>query len=522
MKPNKYELKQDSKRYIFTTSITGNAIHLSIENPSGKIYSRNISLEYLHSLDKIFEPLKSEVESLEFIEQILKDHKVSVIEENENVKLVFYVKTEERQSQFEIFFGNLKPDINQNINIDIPIITSENITQESNYITTLPTKYLPTKKIESGNTIYTQENISTDYFTENTQNTQIIKNINYTTETPIILPPQISNEVHQVRDTNIETSLPAQNYIIHTYDNNTPIYRNSIEINTNNEIKDETVPLIPLPKNDEISNLIEDLNKLKRKEIESLKKQIKELSEFNFEEKEDKNVILLILLQKIKEIEQYRKDYQKEMNKLRSTLNSQTPNNTPLDSQNISFEHKSEKILIKGEIIQTPQELELITRKINLNLLKDKSFDKKRIILKLLYKASIDNDKSSTFHKKCDKAKNTLVLIETEKGRRFGGYTSVNWKGDCIEKKDKNAFVFSLDKMRVYDIIEGENAIGCFPKYGPIFMGCQIRIYDKAFIKGGTTFEKGINYNTEEDYELNGGERTFKIKEIEVYEVTFV
>ena len=37
--------------------------------------------------------------------------------------------------------------------------------------------------------------------------------------------------------------------------------------------------------------------------------------------------------------------------------------------------------------------------------------------------------------------------------------------------------------------------------------------------KGGTTFEKGLNYNTEEDFELTGGERIFGIKEIEVYEV---
>ena len=47
----------------------------------------------------------------------------------------------------------------------------------------------------------------------------------------------------------------------------------------------------------------------------------------------------------------------------------------------------------------------------------------------------------------------------------------------------------------------------------------NIRIYDNAFTKGGTTFEKGMNYNTEEDYELTGGDRVFNVKEIEVYEV---
>ena len=81
--------------------------------------------------------------------------------------------------------------------------------------------------------------------------------------------------------------------------------------------------------------------------------------------------------------------------------------------------------------------------------------------------------------------------------------------------------MFSLDKMKTYDNIPGEEAIGCYPKFGPIFLGCQIRIYDKAFTKGGSTFERGLNFDTEEDYELNGGERTFEVKEIEVYEVIF-
>ena len=73
--------------------------------------------------------------------------------------------------------------------------------------------------------------------------------------------------------------------------------------------------------------------------------------------------------------------------------------------------------------------------------------------------------------------------------------------------------------MKTYNIIQGEDAIGCYPKFGPVFLGCQIRIYDNAFTKGGTTFEKGLNYDTDEDFELTGGDRTFNIKEIEVYDV---
>ena len=79
--------------------------------------------------------------------------------------------------------------------------------------------------------------------------------------------------------------------------------------------------------------------------------------------------------------------------------------------------------------------------------------------------------------------------------------------------------MFSLDKMKTYDSIEDEDAIGCYTKFGPVFLGCQIRIYDNAFKTGGTTFEKGLNYYTEEDYELTDGDRNYGVKEIEVYEV---
>ena len=176
-----------------------------------------------------------------------------------------------------------------------------------------------------------------------------------------------------------------------------------------------------------------------------------------------------------------------------------------------SFGEKIHQITVKGEIIHNSEELELIVKKI--------SKINKKITLNLLYKATADSDKASAFHEKCDEAQCSLVLIETDKGKRFGGFTTSSWSGECIEKRDEDSFIFSLNKMKIYENIPGELAIGCYPNYGPIFLGCQIRIYDNAFSKGGTTFEKGLNFNTQEDYELTDGERTFNVKEIEVYEV---
>ena len=263
----------------------------------------------------------------------------------------------------------------------------------------------------------------------------------------------------------------------------------------------------------EIENL-----KLQISQMSDMEEQLGELSTLRIQAADAEN-----LRRKIEQMETERVQYEEEIKSLRNTQRLSDLRNTGLrsnisnilspgmESKHLFFEEKQQSQYIKGDIIHNMNELEMITRKIN------KSNGK--ITLNLLYKATADSDKASAFHERCDDANSTLVLVETDKGKRFGGFTACSWRGECIEKKDEEAFVFSLDKMMVYENIPGEDAIGCYPKFGPIFLGCQIRIYDNAFSKGGTTFEKGLNYNTEEDYELTGGDRTFGVKEIEVYEV---
>ena len=89
----------------------------------------------------------------------------------------------------------------------------------------------------------------------------------------------------------------------------------------------------------------------------------------------------------------------------------------------------------------------------------------------------------------------------------------------AYKKKDEKAFIFSLDKNKIYGVLPDQVAIGCYPNFGPIFFGCQIRVYDNFFTKGGSTYLKGLNYATEEDYELTNGNQAYGIKELEVYEV---
>ena len=183
-----------------------------------------------------------------------------------------------------------------------------------------------------------------------------------------------------------------------------------------------------------------------------------------------------------------------------------------LDSQ-IESGDKEEKY-IKSEIIKNKNEEEMLLNKIN-NHGRDLQFN-------LLYKSINDTDRAEVFHRKCDKAQRSLVLIETINGRRFGGYTTKSWEGDGINKKDEEAFVFSLDKLQIYNIIYGKPAIGCYPRYGPVFLGCQIKVNDNFFVKGGTTYRKNINYATNEDFELNDGIKFYGIKDIEVFEVNLI
>ena len=507
---NKYELMQGENKYIFETSIKEHSIHLSLTTSLGKIYSRYLSLADLQSLDKLFSSVQSEIQGLEYIDKVLKEQKVAVFEENQNLKLIFYITNEDVSNQIEIYFGDEMP---KSI-VDIPIKYVNDETDNININTELETNF-EQKDIVDINQLNTGiENINNNMFNidiyENNycQNKDInINNINNistsTTTLPIKYLPTKIIKSKETYNYNIDN-----NYIPTPQEYSIPDYSKE----NINYIKEPSINIFDIqPKYNEIDSLLAELNELKHKEIESLKMRINEMKNFEKQQQEENND--LILRKKKEEVEKLKKEYDFQIEELRKTQKPQKIN-PGLDSKNITFQEKSEKVCVKGNIIHSPLELELITRKINAG----SPFNKK-LRLNLLYKASVDTDKASAFHNKCNKAKSTLILIETDKGKRFGGYTSTNWEGNCVEKKDKKAFVFSLDKMKIFDNIPGEYAIGCYPKFGPIFMGCQIRINDNAFIKGGTTFEKGMNFNTEEDYELNGGERVFKIKDIEVYEV---
>ena len=142
---------------------------------------------------------------------------------------------------------------------------------------------------------------------------------------------------------------------------------------------------------------------------------------------------------------------------------------------------------------------------------------------KIIYKSSIDGDNVKTFHSNCDGEENVLIIIETNKGLKFGGFTSIGFDNSGYELRDDNAFLFSIDRRKVYDIIPGNNAIYCNRKFGPIFCSkpdssaYSIFVPDNYLNNKSTTTKKCYCYQMEESFELNNGAKEFLIKELEVF-----
>ena len=328
-----------------------------------------------------------------------------------------------------------------------------------------------------------------------------IEEANYETSAQIYTQPEVQPPQIIVQDNPELENLRNENARLLEEINSLKSQMN-IYINENRTLKSMETVKTEVPNNDQEILLL-------REEIQKLRIELSTYSQYKIEKEDEINTLNIKikgLLSRLKELELRNEELRAYIEKL-SQMKSEGGNQVEaLTIQDTRLE------IIRGDIIENANELELLTRKICQNKYK-------KISLNLLYKAIVDSDKAEIFHKKCDSANSTLVLVKSSNGKRFGGFTSCKWEGKSIEKKDEKAFIFSLDKMKIYNVIPGEDAIGCYPNFGPVFLGCQIRIYNDFFKNGGTTYEKGLNFDTQEDYELTGGLNKFGVKDIEVYSV---
>ena len=138
---------------------------------------------------------------------------------------------------------------------------------------------------------------------------------------------------------------------------------------------------------------------------------------------------------------------------------------------------------------------------------------------RLIYRASRDGDSANKFHYMCDKHSNLIVLIKTRTGSRFGGFTSAKFGSTSHLKFDNNAFLFSLDNKKVFNIIPGQYAIYCYNNTGPCFSKGSLYVPNSFFSKCGKTRIAGGPFQFAKDFELNNGNEKFLVKELEVFQV---
>ena len=165
-------------------------------------------------------------------------------------------------------------------------------------------------------------------------------------------------------------------------------------------------------------------------------------------------------------------------------------------------------------------------------------YDNKKIELELLYRASRDGDNPKKFHELCDnKEGGTLIIYKTDKNIIFGGFSNAKWISFCNEKDHKIGkdatgsinFLFQLNNKKKYYLRKKENnekisAIYCRFDSGPCFGSCgeDIWVHGNFLSKNGVLHkdkDKGrtCSFDTKFDYELNNGESSFKIVELEVF-----
>ena len=224
----------------------------------------------------------------------------------------------------------------------------------------------------------------------------------------------------------------------------------------------------------------------------------------------------------------------KEINLIKEKIECCNPNNNitihfiPNDDKDINpfletikkFGIVKDNSIRNSNIFKSLNEFEFI-----LTYLK-KEENSKKISLNLLYQATKDGENSSDFHNKCDGKTPQLIFIKTKKGEIFGGYTKEGFKGRDKYVVDNKAFVFSISNKKIYNIINGKDAIYDYKDCGPCFLSDNyfiINIQGKIIGSQGNTCSKSQSYyqGVTKDNELNNGEFYFYIQEMEVYQIFF-
>ena len=262
--------------------------------------------------------------------------------------------------------------------------------------------------------------------------------------------------------------------------------------------------------NQVIKNLFEEIKFIKinmQKEKQdclnrelNYKKEIKNLNQY-FLNRE------LNYKKEISDLKEENKILWNEINKLK---NSKEKNKIIEENKIYNFDSK---------IIDSINKIDFILNYIRDN---DKSFNFKEI--KLLYRGSRDGDRTKTCHQLCDNKRNILIIMQSDIGYIFGGYSSIEFKinNSWDYKIDNKCFLFSINLRKIYPVIKDKKVI-CHveAEQGLCFYG-SLAFKDYFMNKKNNKIIKSIksSFNGLKDiYEMNRNESEFTCKELEIFQL---
>ena len=218
-----------------------------------------------------------------------------------------------------------------------------------------------------------------------------------------------------------------------------------------------------------------------------------------------------ILKSENKKLKEENEDFKKRINILEKEMKEIKEKLLPLKEEKV----KEESFFPESKILKNNEDKQLIFNWIKPNA---------KIKLTLLFQASQDGDKISTFYSKVGNICPTIILIKTKAGFKCGGYTTNTWKNINNYKKDELAFLFSIDKKKKYPVIKEKitNSIYTCGSYIAFGGGHDLRIDDQFKANTIQYCNFPYTYSNGDKSELTGGQYNFLIEELEVYHVEFI
>ena len=286
----------------------------------------------------------------------------------------------------------------------------------------------------------------------------------------------------------------------------------------------------------EIKNKTKELENVKDEEIKKLKELAnlnalymegidEEKSDSHLTEKRNEEMAALIKLYENNHISSYN-----TINILRNYFQS----NKLIDY----FKNRS-NIFLLSSIIKNTSDLDFIYDKVITPFFNDDT--ELYIIGAPCYKATIDSNEPYIFHKRCNKIKNSIMLIKTNK-TRLGGITEYSWDGKLdrmkSEYKETRTRLFNLDNKKVFlynknqtvskhiPPIRADNYYFAIFGYNDLYLGYNPSesrsAFPQQFLKSNDTSEDFNDLMNQKIEKYPFKEIMFEYEEIEVYPINIL